>query len=779
MKKIFSIALLLVLFASVKAQNPGLRLLSSDYNQLTVSVVVPELSVESCSYQGEKFSMLTLDGYIASAKEGEPSLPIYSQMIELPICEGTSVSVVSAEFDTIRPQGLLRVMPAQPSRSKSDRREHPIVMDEATYSSDAFFGFDLAEVFYSGIARDVVLGRLAISPVRYNPVTGEIIVCRKAEIKVQFLNSDEGATNDLKRRYHSGAFRSGVETLNHFSTKEARTDAPIRMIVVSDVMFQDSLKPFVEWKRRLGYMVDVVYTTDPEMGNTTTQIQNYLKSQYENATAAKPAQTYVLLVGDVAQIPACDDRYPAQSYWEVEHHPTDLYYAAYTNDMIPDCYYGRFSAQNVAQLVPQIQKTLMYEQYTFPDPSFLDTAVLVAGIDGGQSSDYGYNYADPTMDYIARNYVNGDHGFSYVSYFKNNPDNANTPEAANVEVFENYNAFQVREAYSAGAGLINYSAHGNWNEWSIPSFTTTHIASMTNNYQFGIMIGNCCLSNKFDKQACFGESLLRKDEYAGAAGYIGASNYTYWSEDVYWSVGVRTQIRSSLAFQYDAQHLGMYDQLFHLNNEPQSKWITSFGAMMMTGNMAVESSNSGLKNYYWEVYHIMGDPSLQPWIARPQEMAEPVLLGSFNLGNAQFEVQTVANAYVAVTKGGRMVCAAFADADGRASMSIPSAEAGTYELAVSAMGYRPHFSNITVRSLSIRTADAQVRIAPNPASEMVTISLAGMNGIDILDASGRVVKSVKVSSDEESVKVSDLPKGIYFVKVKSDNNVFVNKFVRQ
>ena len=74
----------------------------------------------------------------------------------------------------------------------------------------------------------------------------------------------------------------------------------------------------------------------------------------------------------------------------------------------------------MAQLTPQVQKTLMYEQYTFADPSFLDRAVMVAGVDGGTSGDFGYTHADPAMDYAITNYVNGAHGYSEVRYFKNN-----------------------------------------------------------------------------------------------------------------------------------------------------------------------------------------------------------------------------------------------------------------------------------------------------------------------------------------------------------------------
>ena len=56
-------------------------------------------------------------------------------------------------------------------------------------------------------------------------------------------------------------------------------------------------------------------------------------------------------MGDHGQVPAF-------SSTEQNSHVTDLYYACWTSgDNIPDCYYGRFSAQNASQLAPQITKT--------------------------------------------------------------------------------------------------------------------------------------------------------------------------------------------------------------------------------------------------------------------------------------------------------------------------------------------------------------------------------------------------------------------------------------
>ena len=60
-----------------------------------------------------------------------------------------------------------------------------------------------------------------------------------------------------------------------------------------------------------------------------------------------------------------------------------------TGDMAPEMYYGRFSARNTAELQPQIDKTLEYEQLTMPDPSYLGEVVLIAGVDSYYAQTHG------------------------------------------------------------------------------------------------------------------------------------------------------------------------------------------------------------------------------------------------------------------------------------------------------------------------------------------------------------------------------------------------------
>ncbi len=676
-----------------KAQGLRTEVQRDDYSRLQVAFSVDGVRAGTTDVCGTTFGTLGIGGCESAAPAGKPSVPVAAWLIEVPLCEGFDVTVTDAVYDTLDASALgltLQLAPAQPDRSKSDTTRPQLTMDSAVYHTDAYYSLPMAQVEAVGVARDRRLARLTLSPTAYNPVSRKVVVCRSATVCISYRDADEHGTRQLFERHHTPAFGIGTQCLNGLYHKAVSTATPVRYTIVANSMFRGALDEFVEWKQRKGFVVDVAYTDEPQVGNTTTSIAAYLKAQYTGANDSMPAPTYVLLVGDVAQIPAFTGQTDAE-------HVTDLYYATWSGgDHVPDCYYGRFSASSLSQLTPQIEKTLMYEQYAFGDPSFLDRAVMVAGVDGGNAGDYGYTHGDPTMDYAITNYVNQNNHFTDVRYFKNNTSIVPNAQGVTMGSSAGQNAAAVRATYDLGASLINYTAHGGSDCWGTPYFSVDHVAQMTNHERFGLMIGNCCLSNKFDNSVCLGEALLRRDDYCGAVGYIGASNSSYWGSDVYWSVGVRYTISVTMSMNYMANNLGAYDRMFHTHNELHEKWAETQGSIVMAGNMAVQSGNGGsVAHYYWEIYHLMGDPSVMPYLTQAGDMpltADQVVAA----GSTTLHVAAVPFAYVALTHDGEVVAAAFAGTVGEVDLVVPGGlEAGSYELTASAQQYKTMFMTVT------------------------------------------------------------------------------------
>ena len=677
MKKFLIFLMCLSLYSFAFAQS--VRVTQNSFQKVAVSIAPGTLSAEDVTLPEGVFSTIALKDYGPSNNPGAPELPVLVKFLQIPVCESVVATVTNAqytEYDAATLGITHPLYPNQPSVSKSDPQP-PFAYDQTVYNTNEFYSLPLVSVEKVGVLRDMALANMYVSPVQYNPVTQKIRVYSQIDVEFTFVNANMAQTQQLQK-YVSPMFSLGKNMLlnempNPFKAEFATS--PIKYLIIANSMFSGNadLEAFANWKRRLGYIVEIAYTNDANVGSTTTSIKNYIQNKYDNPTAADPAPSFLLLIGDVDQMPSFSSQ-------EMNSHSTDLYYATLAgSDHLPDCYYGRLSATNANELKNQIDKISMYEQYTMPDPSYLGKAVLVAGTDAS----YGPTFANGQINYAYDNYVNETSTtHNYTTVYKHLYDCSS-------------DASTIRSEVSAGVGWANYTAHGGQTGWSNPSFSVSDVNNLQNTNKYGLMIGNCCLTGTFDYASgpCFGEALLRAQN-KGAMGYIGASQVTYWYEDVYWAVGVRSNITANMS--YDASNLGMYDKLFHKSGESPDVWVSTIGGIMKGGNLSVEASSTTKKLYYWEIYHCFGDPSVRVYLGIPNTMT--VNADDITLGEEQYSVEVAPYAYVALKKNTtEFVAAAFADASGIAVMDLPgNLESGTYELVALGQNYIPYFQDVEV-----------------------------------------------------------------------------------
>jgi hypothetical protein len=256
-------------------------------------------------------------------------------------------------------------------------------------------------------------------------------------------------------------------------------------------------------------------------------------------------------------------------------------------------------------------------------------------------------------------------------------------------------SIQIIQNVSAGVAYANYTAHCGPSGWSTPSFETSDISGLNNQSQYGLLVGNCCLSNKFDETECFGEGLLRAVD-KGAIGYIGGSNSTYWDEDYWWGCGKGTPVENP---EYNNFETGAYDGMFHnLSNEVNdiSKWFITQSQMNLCGQLAVNSTTSSRKEYYWEIYHLMGDPTLIPYIGVPDVLDYTFSPDILLIGSSSLEISTVPYAYIAMHQDGNRIAVASADLNGNATLNFESAlTGGEITLVITAQNRIPVIETLT------------------------------------------------------------------------------------
>ncbi len=650
-----------------KSKQSSLRLVQSSPEKLAYTSTVGEIEVSNIKTENGKYFRLSIDRFGKSSKEGYPELPVMHQLMEIPLNSKVEVEITNYNVEEFRltDKGITSLLiPMQMSQPKcGDSKAFEI--NNNIYIKDNFYGEDLVSVDLLGVMRGVNIGRLNISPVSYNPVTNILKVVKDVEFVITFVDANLSLTTDLKLKtrspYFTGIYNSLLNSQYNNLTRENFTTYPVSYVIVSDRMFESQLQPFIQWKKRKGFTVAEAYTD--EIGSSLQQIKDYIQDLYDAGTPENPSPSFVLFVGDIAQIPA----------WNNGDGVTDRNYVEYTGDLFPEIFYGRFSAENTTQLQPYIDKTLMYEKYIMPASSYLDTVLLVSGVDGSYAQDWG----NGQINYGTINYFNEEHDIYSNTYLY--PASGSASAA-------------IKQHVSDGITFGNYTAHCSPNGWADPSFVISDIPNLTNQDKYGLLIGNCCSSSEYQTD-CFAEEILRA-ENKGCVGYIGGSNSTYWDEDYYFGVGVGTINENPPP--YEETTLGCYDRSFHDHGEPFSDWFTTMDQIVFAGNLAVSESGSTREQYYWDIYNLMGDPSLMIYFSNPP--VNPVAHEPFiMIGATSTTINAAPYSYVALNNNGENIVSTLANENGVAVLEFGSfTTPGTAELVITAQNFQPYIEDIQI-----------------------------------------------------------------------------------
>jgi len=636
---------------------------------------VGEVMFVPVNTKGGDFTMISIKGCGRSFDLlGEPDLPKANKLLAIPKGAELRAEVISYELEEIDLAELgieYPLLPTQPSLSKSDDPDFvPFEYDQSIYESKGFYSHDLITTEELGTMRGVQIGRISISPVEYNPTEHIIKVYKNIIVKVDFVGGDWTKSESDFRESYSPCFETVYNRLFNYSPSMFLTEKgdlvkyPITYLIVSDPMFESQLQEFIEWKTKKGFNVIEAYTDD--IGTSKSAIKSWIEDQY-NTLSPKPS--FVLLVGDDSEIEAWSGT--------AGYHITDLYYCEFTDDDFPEIYYGRFSAQNTTLLQPQIDKTLEYEKYEMPDPSYLERVTLIAGVDASHAPTYG----NGQINYGTNLYFNLAHGIDPNVWLYPASDASGASAAVIASVNE-------------GVGYANYTAHCGHSSWSDPSFTTSHISSLTNAHKYGLAVGNCCSSNTFAEgtSPCWGEAWLQEED-KGGVGYIGASNSTYWDEDYYWGCGYGPIVGNGPT--YEQTTMGAYDGVFHDHGEPDSLFFVTNDAMLFAGNLGVTAGGSRV-TYYWEAYHLMGDPSVMNYMGVPSAntVTHPA---TFLLTEPTMTVQADEGSYVAITYDGVIYGTGHVGSTGEVVIDIdPFAAPCQADIVVTAQNKQPYISTIQV-----------------------------------------------------------------------------------
>ena len=678
MKKFLLVAMTFFFGISVMAQQKiqlrsadKAECVKSDMRGLKASFSFSTFEAENVDTQRGQFSWISMPNTVIGGNEGNPQIPVVNELIAIPFGANPTIRVTSYSTTDYRLGDLdiQALIPRQPSLRKDQRPEDvPFVYNASAYQTRGLRSAPSATVYVDGTMRGIQVGKMTIEPVSYDPINNTLRVFNDIEVEVSFDNADARATEDMLAKTYSPYFDivykqlfNGEMLRDLYSQHPDLYTTPVKMIVITTATYADNttFQNWVKWKKQKG-IYTTVYTT-ATTGTSAANIKSFIRNKYNSDTP-----TFVVIVGDTGNVPASQTGSASSKV-------TDLYYSSTSDsDLYPEMFLSRMPVSSTTELTNLLNKIMMYEQYTMPDPSYLNKTLLIAGWDS-----YWTNYVGkPTIEYANNYYFNSTNGITPYVYITTGSGQTSC-----------YN-------YINQVGFVNYTAHGSETGWSDPSFSASNVYSMTNNGKFFWAMGNCCLAANWGYSGtCFAEAMLRSAN-KGAFGYIGSCPVTYWYEDYYFGVGATTKF-SSAPTQAQTK-TGCYDAMF------DDTGFNTLNAVPFIGNIAVAYAHSGSyqsstsDKYYWEAYHCLGDGSVMPYHKVPS--ANNVShANTLPIGATSFTVNAVAGSYVAITVNDEIIGVAQVPSNGTVNVPITAqATVGTAHIVVTRNQRQPYMQDIQI-----------------------------------------------------------------------------------
>ncbi len=703
---------------------------------------------------GATYTNLSFEGAITSGEVGSPALPKVRHLIALPANATPSIKVKNFTVKEVKLNDLgisAPLAPFQLSRTMNQSKEDAtFVVNRKAYTVDAFVQDDIATVTVLGTLRGVQIAQVEINPVDYNPVSGVVKQFSNIDVEVEYNapTSEIVIPEHLQSPYFDVVYKTLINSDN-ITTRSAANDYPdhpdltkypVRMLIVANRIFEETLKPYVEWKIQKGFDVEVAYTDN--IGRSAASIRSHIKSRYNSsASEGKVAPSFLVIVGDVDQVPASE-----QYEWTSdEYFWSDYMYGQMDNDAyerFPEMYYGRLSAETPEQLKAIIDKIIYYEKYQFADPSYLNRVTLIAGTDpqGGHIS-----YTQPQMKYLVANYLNAENGFTQINeYGVIDPNNSASTE--------NYAGCYDSERFRVG--FMHYSAHADQYRWGDPRLNGSDIAGKDNENQYPFVIATCCLTSDFafDRAPCVGEEFLRKPK-GGAVTYIGSSPTSHWNETAAWGIGAK--LNSSVSWGNatpDNTTLGAYDAPF------VSDYVSA-GGILFCGNMAVTKTTIiGMIEKYWTGFNILGDPSLIPYFGEGKTI-NATYSPTIPVGATSFTVIAPYRSYVALSNNGnKLLASALVGTEGNVTLTFDAiTDSDNITLVITKPQHKPVIANLTFGADAI---------------EDITVSSTPTK-IEVFNLQGVLVRTI----DGAELSTDNLTPGTYLVVSTSESDRKVEKVI--
>jgi hypothetical protein len=612
--------------AEIHGEEPIVELLDGPKGHILISYTFPGfyLSEDTLTVEDKEVSFkqvnIAATGFLAES--GKPLLPSFGRYVQIPFnCDFTFTVKKGkpTQFDDIL------VSPAQENVTDNPEAEHELEYNAAFYEKDEYYPVEVVKIAGPFTIDDYQALLVHVCPFQFNPrkkkligygnITVDIAVLPKESESDTYPYSDTSLNKEAYGNFFVNPSRK-VEA--RLPAAMGRVDFPsIRprgpeFLIIYYEGFKKAAEQLSKWKRQCGLRTEIVSIDD--IGNSVAEIKKYIRNGRRYAFSRL---RYVLFLGDVDMIVSED----------IHDNKTDYYYSTSRDPqgdeyLLPWLATGRIPVRTLTEAMDVVSQIISYEKTPPTDPDYYKRMVFAAFFqdDNGDNQADMYRFYMKTMEAIREQMITL--GFNVGRVYVTNSPNPQfyadgTPVPADVVasmVDPSVATDILVDATSEGQLIIGHRDHGSTDGWVHPSFGKHHLDSVTGKVPTPFYSLNCS-TGKFDlipvSTECFGEKILR---IKGAAPSLIAptrDSNTFLNNDMMKALfdatwgGVLPTFPGATA-SYPIRHNRLGDILNYAKT------------YLPLRTSAYSTVTSTTVQDHFEIFHVLGDPTLQLWKAKPR-----------------------------------------------------------------------------------------------------------------------------------------------------------------
>lgn len=738
------------------------------------------------------FQKLNFDNTMLTALPGHPVMPYKQVSLMLPPGEiATAIDIILT--DEVVFAGKFQIYPQQEVKPVSSMVSNNFIRDEQVYGNDSFIPANPKGQLVTSFLNGRSFALSSFTPVKYNPVTGEVRYYKSAKIVVTTAVHPK-AVDALQNAvdYSPEALRlaENKEMGSLYANDRQPLNTDYEYLIITTTAYAGSFGTLISNYLKEGIRTEVA--TVESISSTMTgvdlpdKIRKYIIQEYQTNGIE-----YVLLGGDTELVPSRGFYCYVQSGggYTDQNIPADLYYSALdgnwnTNnddrwgepgedDLLPDIAVARFPFSNAGELSRMINKTFKYQFEPVPG-EFRN--ILMAG----ESL-----YANPLTwgsDYLEllkgeRN----DNGYTTIGM----------PLTYNFDYLYEENGYWGRtdllNKLNQGRPMLNHVGHANESyvmmltPQDITDANFSGLNGTTHNYT--IVYTHGCYCGAFDYNDCIAEKMVTINNFAAV--FIGNSRYGWFNEGQTEGPSAHLHREYMDALYHDK--LGRVGRAHMESKIATAPWVTAPGQW-----------EPGALRWCFYDCNVLGDPALAVFTDNSISI-NATYPTAVQLDETSINVQVTSSGFpvpeltCVLMKDGIIIGKAETDVSGKATISIdvPVTTCGQAQLIISGRNLTPVTYNIEfvicIGVQPFNPDELSLFISPNPAVDVISVEVNMKERAEyyceIADINGKICATTTIALTDyegrlnQKIDISALKPGYYTCIIRANNRIISKPFI--